>query len=366
MTDNATMIQLIKSTLSKSDNLDKIIESFANFFEDCSNKIIINWVRKVQDNIPRYKDQPTSELESNSLQYIDAFMEFLKGNHQPSSSLIDRISYLRTSQDFPIQDVINAIIIGLTTIQRELYFTYIENIPHGLLFEILELLRVWFETCIALYAQQFSQLQKNILKVQKEELSHFAHILAHDLRNYLYSIGGYLTLNKKETDPITEKIKGILIQIDELLETNIVLAEAGQIISEKKLVDIQEVVESVAEIVIPKSVKFSPYDLPKIYCDNIRISQVFKNIFENAILHGKATSIETYAIGDPGKVSIYISNNGAKFPDSMFNTIENEDEVFQARRKGIGLQIIKKIIKAHNWKVFISNDPEPTFIIRTF
>ena len=365
MEDHEPMVQLPEFSLTSFDNLDKIIEIFSNFFDESSNKIIIDWIKKIQNNFASYKDQPTNKLQSNALQNIHAFMEFLKGNHKPTSDFVDRITYLRSSQDFPFYDVINAVIIGLTTIQRELYFKCVNNCPHDLLFEMQELLRVWFETSIGLYARRYSQLQKNTLKVQKEELSQFAHILAHDLRNYLYSIGGYLILYK-EKDPVTEKIKGILVQIDELLETSIVLAEAGEIINEKKLVDIQEVVGSIAEIVIPKSVKFSPYDLPKIYCDNVRISQVFKNIFENAILHGKASIIETYAVGDPGKVTIFVSNNGEKFPDSMFYTIENNNDSFKPKRKGLGLQIIKKILKAHNWKISLTNDPEPTIIIRTF
>ena len=50
----------------------------------------------------------------------------------------------------------------------------------------------------------------------------------------------------------------------------------------------------------------------------------------------------------------------------MLLFIENSDDSFKSKRKGMGLHIIKKIIVAHNWKITATNDPKPTIIIETF
>jgi signal transduction histidine kinase len=230
---------------------------------------------------------------------------------------------------------------------------------------MLELVRNWFEIVISYHVKKYSRLQTDILAVHKEELSHFAHILAHDLRNYLYSIGGYITLIKPQ-NPITEKVKNILSHIDELLETSIALAEAGETISEKLLVSVNDVLNPVADIVIPKNIILRSYDLPKIYCDSVRLGQVFKNILENAVNHGKPSEIEVFATGEEGRKILFISNDGAPFPDKMLDFIENSDISIRSKRKGMGLQIIKKIVVAHNWKLTVTNDPKPTFVIQTF
>jgi signal transduction histidine kinase len=365
MIDNDVILQLKDALTLNTQEMNIIIDKFSDFFQKYSNKIITDWINKVQEKIPVYNDQPTIELQANALENINAFMEFLKGNYRATNDLVHRVSYLRNSQGFNANEVINAVLIGLTTIQRELYYACMQKCPVNTLFEMLELVRNWFEIVISYHVKKHSRLQTDILAVQKEELSHFAHVLAHDLRNYLYSIGGYISLIKPQ-NPITEKVKNILTHIDELLETSITLAEAGETINEKLLVDVKDVVDPVADIVIPKNILLRSYDLPKIYCDSIRLGQVFKNILENAVNHGKPSEIEVYSTGEEGRKILFISNNGASFPDKMLEFIEDSDISFSPKRKGMGLQIIKKIIVAHNWKITATNYPKPTIIIQTF
>ncbi|MCK5305434.1 MAG: PAS domain S-box protein, partial [Candidatus Heimdallarchaeota archaeon] len=127
---------------------------------------------------------------------------------------------------------------------------------------------------------------------QKEELSDFAHFMGHDIRNSLTAIEGYVDqLQEKYEDLYFEKILRRTNYVGSLLEHSIDLAEAGTTVEKKDKVNLDRLVGTVADVILPKTIKFTKETLGTIKGDNGKLSQVFKNLFENAIVHGKSNKI---------------------------------------------------------------------------
>jgi signal transduction histidine kinase len=193
------------------------------------------------------------------------------------------------------------------------------------------------------------------LMLQKEELSQFTYIMAHDLRNYLSTISGFAELllndgyNKEYCTRIIENVENTMSIFNRSLE----LANAGQIIDKKDSINLEEIVNAVSEVVL-SDINFQTEPLPVIMGDREKLFQLFKNIFENALIHGKATNLEIKVTETKNKHKIHIINDG--------NAIDTKTRkmIIQGKTKGLGMIIIRKIIDAHGWIFKLESTKAPT------
>ena len=201
------------------------------------------------------------------------------------------------------------------------------------------------------------------LRNQKKELSTFAKEMSHDLGNCLMVIDGYLQVLARSIDEDKkENVEFIITQVrymDTLLKRSLILADAGLAIERTTKVDLNQLVKDIANLTIPKEkeIVFSHGKLPNIECDREKIKQVFRNIFENAIIHGKAKKIEVSFANN----KLLIENDGDMIPKEIQVALLERE--FMAREKGYGLIIVKKIIEAHGWKIRIQSTKEKTSMI---
>ncbi len=206
---------------------------------------------------------------------------------------------------------------------------------------------------------RLKQVEKK-LRRQKEELSEFAHFIAHDLSNCLTSIEGYtqlLDLEYDETHIISKQIE----YMKSLLTRSLTLADAGLAIKKDKNVDLNFLIESVAESIIPKNIAFTHDKLPTILCDQERLAQVFKNLFENALIHGKPHKIMIKLEEGEKFLKILIINDGIPIPPEIQKRIFNYGFTTQKESMGLGLSIVRKIIEAHGWYITVQSDKKSTF-----
>lgn len=198
------------------------------------------------------------------------------------------------------------------------------------------------------------------LRKQKEELSEFAHFIAHDINNCLTTIEGYtqlLDLEYDETHIISRQIK----YMKELLSRSLTLADAGLAVEKNSIGDLNYLVTQVAQTTIPRNIVFSHEELPKILCDEEKLAQVFRNIFENAIIHGKPNRIEIKIMTDDEYVQILVINDGVPIPPKIQEKIFNYGFTTLKDSMGLGLSIVRKIIEAHGWYISVQSSHEQTF-----
>jgi PAS domain S-box-containing protein len=196
---------------------------------------------------------------------------------------------------------------------------------------------------------------------QKEELSDFAHFMGHDIRNSLTAIEGYVDqLKEKYEDLYFEKILRRTNYVGNLLEHSIELAEAGTTVEKKDKVNLDRLVETVADVIIPKRIKFNKDNLGTIKGDNGKLSQVFKNLFENAILHGKPNKVSVTKLEKKEEIIISISNDGKLIDENIIEKVFDRGYSTKKGSTGLGLSIAKKIIEGHGWEISIDSEEKRT------
>jgi PAS domain S-box-containing protein len=196
---------------------------------------------------------------------------------------------------------------------------------------------------------------------QKEELSEFAHLMAHDIRNSLSAIEGFVDLIEVKYDSTyVDTINKQLLYMRELLDRSIELAEAGRVIEKSDDVDLNELFEDCANMIIPEGITFTHDNLPKIRADKKKLSQIVKNLFENAVQHGKPNKIEVLFKETEKEAFIYIQNDGEKADPKIVQ--EAFEAIFSTKelKELHGLTIVNKLIEAHGWEICLEAEKDTT------
>ncbi|MBN1288034.1 MAG: response regulator [Actinobacteria bacterium] len=212
------------------------------------------------------------------------------------------------------------------------------------------------------------------LKRINEELTAYAHLISHELKGPLASIGIALDLlyrdskeqengNMEEMLAIIERNTLIARQrIEELLK----LAESGQQPAEVEEVDIKEVVNEVLEMLSPliemKGVSITVEgDLGTITASKTQMAQLFSNLISNAVKHNnnvKPVVLISCVSREPGgEMKFLVKDNGEGIPS------EEIDNIFAPFNKGsttgevgVGLTIARKIAGVYNGAIQAYND----------
>lgn len=204
------------------------------------------------------------------------------------------------------------------------------------------------------------------LSHKAEELSSFAHYMAHDLSTHLSAINGLTALAKElsetvENQSTKDELMNLLAKIsnqtslaERILTRSLDLADSGLRIAKKSPVDLNAIVETVREMVVPETVQFRTKKLPRVMGDPEKIFLVFKNLVENAIVHGRPTEVEIgYALVEDNIFQVSFMNNGLTIPEETKPMIFDEGYSSTGFGKGLGLAIVRRIVDAHGWRLFL-------------
>ncbi|RLF96368.1 hypothetical protein DRN50_01805, partial [Thermococci archaeon] len=194
---------------------------------------------------------------------------------------------------------------------------------------------------------------EELLKKQREELSAFAHTVSHDLKNYIGIIRNsaqFSLLKKEYAEKNNQRIIDITKKMENFVNRQLELADAGKTIGELEEIDLNKMIEEVRETY---SIEIHRGELSMIKGDSLKLKEVFHNLIDNAIKHGKADKIEISSIKKKNSCIIYVKDNGKGIPE------EDIDKIFDMRYSktgtGFGLTIAKKIIEAHDGSISVKS-----------
>lgn len=232
---------------------------------------------------------------------------------------------------------------------------------------------------MALERQYLSDEQNRILvDSEKESLrSNLLRAISHDLRTPLTSILGASSamLDNKMTKITRENlVRGINEQTEWLIRLveNLLFVTR---VSDSGL-KINKTVEALEEIIAEAISRVKsqhkdcliqvniPSELILVPMDGTLIEQVIINLLDNAIKHSPSTEpVELSVTKSGGDITFIIHDHGIGIPE---NELPELFEVFSGKRKtasdssrgmGIGLNICRSIIKAHNGNISAENSP---------
>ena len=224
--------------------------------------------------------------------------------------------------------------------------------------------------------------KQNIKLIELNELKNkFLGIAAHDLRNPITSIRGFSEIlidgelgeipeDQKEFICIINTVSDeMLILLNDLLDLSVI--ESGKLEIERvngslkdliaERVRINKVIADNKDIAIHAEYM----EIPDIMFDPKRIAQVFDNLVSNAIKFSPSganiyisMSISVY------EVSVHVKDEGPGISDEDQSRLFGEFQKLSAqptggeKSSGLGLSIVKKIVKAHGGKISVASNLE--------
>jgi signal transduction histidine kinase len=223
-------------------------------------------------------------------------------------------------------------------------------------------------------ARTFNAMAENLEKAEAQRRSLVADV-AHELRTPLSNVQGYLEAVKdgvlppdeQTVDTIYQQVRHVVQLVNDL--RLLALADAGVLRLDRQPAAIEDLLGRTAEAFGPAaeakgiSLKIqAPGNLPPVFADRTRVSQVLSNLLDNAIFHSPAGGVVTISaqeIEDAVRVSVADAGPGISPDDQelLFDRFYRTDPS-RARSTGgtgLGLTIAKQLVEAHRGTIGVES-----------
>ncbi len=220
--------------------------------------------------------------------------------------------------------------------------------------------------------------QKLLLQKANKELDSFVYTASHDLRAPLRGISSFASfLEEDYKDKLDEEGREYLMEIrdgasrmSQLIEDLLQLSRISRIKNPYEDVDISQMVDSVIKRlnfdIVEKNVDLKIQDnLPVIYCDRIKLSEVFLNLINNAIKFSSKDNkerprVEVGFSEEEDCHKFYVKDNGIgidpKNHKDVFGIFKRLHNTKEYEGTGAGLSIVKRVIEDHKGKIWVESE----------
>lgn len=249
---------------------------------------------------------------------------------------LDFLEELETSEQ---NDVVDAIILGLNMLSEELHSNVVEK----------------------------SQLHKVNDKLEK-----FALTAAHDLKSPINGMSGLISLlehsisnnNKEETEQYLAMLKTTSEKMKELVVGILDYSRHNPSDMEIENIALPQVINEIVLMDhVDRFAKLHYQSLPTVRSNKSALTQVFRNIFSNAIKYNdkEICEISLRAIEHEDHYELQVQDNGPGIaPENhskifqLFNRVEVAADVDS---HGVGLASVKSILTSFNEKIWVESEP---------
>lgn len=257
-------------------------------------------------------------------------------------------------------------------------FLYLERSLGSKLDEIMHYSIFYFEQ---LLHQELEKKEETINDLHNDKLAilgKMAANMAHELRNPLCAMEGFLKLIKESANGQEELQSYIEVIMHEFSSLNRQITGFLSFSKKPLVTDVTEII-LIDELIADVECLLAP----RLVNENITLEkhvqrcivkgtkeglkQVLLNLLNNAIdalQPYKEKQIRLYATADMNQVEIGVENNSEMIPDEVRSKLFQPFFTTKANGTGIGLSICKNIIEKHNGSISCESSPEVTrFII---
>ena len=240
----------------------------------------------------------------------------------------------------------------------------------------------WLQVSVTLHERRIGmlQVQDNTereqsmqLLVQSEKLTAAGQLaagIAHEIRNPLTSLKGFLHLlkanngNPAKHDAYVTIMNDELNRIDQILSELLVLSkpQSVQFIRRRPAAIVRQVLDILQPQAVLKNVQLLVSQMDEtvsIYCDENQIKQVLINLVKNgieAMPDGGRIWVELMA--ERERVVLSVADEGAGIPEEVLNRIGEPFYTTKEKGTGLGLMVSFKIIENHGGTIRIESAPD--------
>lgn len=367
------------------------------YFKEQYEELIINaWVTKREDEFPDNYD--LEDLYPNGKQYYKLLVDIhIPLKEHPEFQIIPIMCKYHAERETPVGHVLHSSHVWRETVLEEIWSYFIENDIHKNEFrkiivnihkridEIQRLIASYYLD----YAQKIiNQKQKIIEEHHIDRLSMLgimASSMAHELRNPLFAIEGFLKLIKDDLnclscpsnltisryiDVIEKEFEGLYRQITSFLSFS---KSDG---SEEPYVEctVSQIIETVFTLVQPRTVDENVEFIKLIETDSElvvqknAIQQVLSNLINNSL---DALSVVNYRKKivvriweDSENIYMRVSDNGLGITQELEESIFEPFVTSKKNGTGLGLAICKQIMKKNSGDIYFnSHEGETVFTL---
>jgi two-component system sensor histidine kinase/response regulator len=217
------------------------------------------------------------------------------------------------------------------------------------------------------------------LQERNEELEAFGHMVAHDLRSPLITIGGFAQMLVEDhaaalPSEAQEYLQKIVIgtrQMEALLNQLLVFARLTKQSLQTRLVAPSEIARAALADLVPEesfqSAMVRIDTLPSCVADPVLLKQVFVNFLSNALKFTRDREGAVIEVGscdqatDSMQHTYFVRDNGAGFDmqyaDKLFGVFQRLHDKGRYEGTGLGLAIVRRIIQGHGGRVWAEGSP---------
>ena len=217
------------------------------------------------------------------------------------------------------------------------------------------------------------------LEAVNKELDSFTYSASHDLKEPLRGIESFSNfLLEDYADKLDEtgkdylkRVSAAAVRMKFLIDDLLSLSKISRIKNPHTSVDsnklVKEVLKQLKPIIEEKNVRVKvDEDLPFIYCDEVKIRQVFYNLISNAIKYNDKKQpeleigIEKMIVDGISQTVFFVRDNGIGIEEKHFEEIFGIFKRLHPRGEhgegtGVGLAIVKRVIADHGGKVWVQS-----------
>ncbi len=220
--------------------------------------------------------------------------------------------------------------------------------------------------------------QKKELREVNAELDSFVYTASHDLRAPLRGIASFASfLEEDYKDKLDEQGREYLEEIhkgaakmDALIEDLLTLSRISRIKNPYEDVDMNQLIPDILDRIkfdIKQhnvEVQIQP-NLPTVYCDRIKISEVFLNLINNGIKFSSKNvterpRIEVGCVEEGEVYKFYVKDNGIgidpRYHDQIFGIFKRLHTDKEYEGTGAGLSIVKRIVEDHGGRIWVESE----------
>jgi len=212
------------------------------------------------------------------------------------------------------------------------------------------------------------------LQRQNERLNEFAGVVSHDLRNPMGAAKHRIEMARQTGDDShLDSALAALDRMDELLGDVLRMARQGEAVGQTEPVSVREVAETAWTHVATADAALTVEADAHIVADRGRLTQLFENLFINAVEHG-STSPDSWDHGGDGESAedaetavgvglgpdgtLFVEDDGPGIPPEERSNVFKSGYTTRESGTGYGLAIVRQVARAHDWEVGITESAD--------